>query len=78
MAGSVHAAWRDQYLRRLAGPVFTPLGAIGIKKPKRGFGFCLMLCALLQGTDALAGQGIGVSRATEGAQAFYQFVQRRL
>lgn len=72
------ASWWVQYLRRLAGLVMTPLGAVGIKKPKRGFGFCLMLCALLQGADALAGQGIGVSRAAEGAQAFHQFVQRSL
>ena len=27
LAGPVHAAWRAQYLRRLANPVFTPLGA---------------------------------------------------
>ena len=71
----------------MVGSVFTPLGGAGIyaawrrrhkKKPKRGFGFYLMLCALLQGADALAGQGIGVSRAAEGAQAFHQFVQCRL
>ena len=33
---SIYAAWRSQYLRRLAGPAFTPLGGARVYAAWRG------------------------------------------